>query len=172
MKYFLFALGNPGVEYENTRHNVGRMALKDFEHQKVKVIESSEMMNNSGRALKPYIKSQKDAEKLIVIHDDLDLPLGTIKISFNRGAGGHRGVESVIKTTKTNEFTRVRIGILPVTPGGKLKKPTGEEKVTDFILGKFKPAELTELKKVFKKVCEAIAMIADEGREIAMGKFN
>ncbi len=172
MKYFLLALGNPGAEYENTRHNVGRMAIEKFEHPKFKIVESAEMMNNSGRALKSHIKSQKDAEKLVVIHDDLDLPLGVLKISFNRGAGGHRGVDSVIKTLKSEAFTRVRIGVSPVTPGGKLKKPKGEEKVVDFILGKFKPAEIAELKKVFKKVCEALTMIADEGREKAMGEFN
>ena len=79
---------------------------------------------------------------------------------------------SVIKAVKSEAFTRLRIGICPTTPSGKLKKPTGDEAVVKFILGKFKPAELAELKKVFKKVCEAITLIVDEGREKAMGEFN
>ena len=175
MKYFVVALGNPGPEYENTRHNVGRMAVASWQkagESKATVIIPDEMMNNSGKAIKPYIKNKKDLESLVVIHDDLDLPLGSFKISFNRGAGGHRGVESVIKTLKSEAFVRVRIGLCPTTPGGKLKKPKGEEKVVNFILGKFKPAELAELKKVFKKVREAIAIIANEGKEKAMGEFN
>ena len=175
MKNFVVALGNPGPEYENTRHNVGRMALAVWQkvgESKATVIIPDEMMNNSGKALKPFIKSQKEVERMVVIHDDLDLPLGSFKISFNRGAGGHRGVESVIKAVKSEAFTRLRIGICPTTPSGKLKKPTGDEAVVKFILGKFKPAELAELKKVFKKVREAIAIIANEGKEKAMGEFN
>ena len=98
-------------------------------------------MNKSGLAVKPIITSKKKAEALIVIHDDLDLPIGKFKISFNKSSGGHRGVESIIKAIKTEAFTRVRIGISPATPSGKLKKPKGEKDVGDFILGEFKKAK-------------------------------
>lgn len=196
MKYWLIGLGNPGPDYEETRHNVGRLALAawqevvaagDLELDKklnalttkvkvgkheVRLVWPETMMNNSGKSLVSVIKSRVDAGRLVVIHDDLDLPLGTFKISFNRGSGGHRGVESVARAIKTKEFARLRIGVSSVTPSGKLKKPAGEAAVVDFILGKFKPAELTELKKVFKKTSEALTMIVEEGREKAMGEFN
>lgn len=129
-------------------------------------------MNNSGRAVGKMIKSKKAAEKLIVVYDDIDLPVGSLKISYNKSSGGHRGLESIIKTLKTQEFIRIRIGIAPTTPSGKLKKPSGEQKVLDFILGKFKPTEMEVLKKVFKKATEAIQTLVEEGREKAMNQFN
>ena len=84
-------------------------------------------MNNSGKSLFPLIKSKKTAEQLVVVYDDLDLPLGTLKVSFNRGSGGHRGLDSIIKALKTREFTRIRIGTSSATPSGKIKKPIGEK---------------------------------------------
>lgn len=171
----IFGLGNPGKEYEGTRHNAGKEAaliIKDLGIKSVKVVESEEFMNNSGRAISKFVKTKKDAEKLIVIYDDLDLGLGTIKISFNKGSGGHRGLESVIKAVKTREFTRIRIGVSPTTASGKVKKPEGEQKVLDFILAKFKPAEQETIKKVYKKVAQIVETIATEGRERAMNEFN
>ncbi len=114
----------------------------------------------------------KAAEKLIVVYDDLDLPIGKIKISFDRGSGGHKGIESIATTLKTKKFTRIRVGISPVTPGGKIKKPNSESVVDDFILKKFKPSEMDELKKVFKRVSEAIEAIVTDGPMIAMNHFN
>ncbi len=106
------------------------------------------------------------------MYDDIDLPLGTLKISFNRGSGGHRGVESVIKSVKTKAFIRLRVGVAPTTPSGKIKKPKGEQKILDFLMGDFKPKERDVLKKTSKKVVEALEMIVLEGKEKAMGKFN
>ena len=80
------------------------------------------------------------AEKLIVVHDDLDLPLGRFKIVFGRDSAGHKGVESVIKNIKTKDFIRIRVGTSPVTPSGKIKKPPAE-KVIAHIIGKFKPKD-------------------------------
>ena len=171
----IFGLGNPGKEYEGTRHNAGKEAaqrIKDLGIDKVKVVESEEFMNNSGRAIVKSVKSKKDLEKLVVIYDDLDLGIGSVKISFNKSSGGHRGLESVIKALKTKEFIRIRIGVSPTTASGKLKKPEGEQKVLDFILGKFKPAEKEILKKVFKKVENIVETIATEGLERAMNEFN
>jgi peptidyl-tRNA hydrolase, PTH1 family len=183
--FYVIGLGNPGEEYDGTRHNTGRMAVEFFEKKndispkKLSIIHSNEFMNNSGRAVAKIIKSKKVAQNLIVVHDDIDLPIGTLKISYNKGIGGHRGLDSVAKAVKTLEFVRIRIGISPANAKGIVKKPNknlspkaGEKAVIDFILGKFKPSELEIMKKTFKKVSEAIPVLVTEGRDRAMNMFN
>ena len=196
MNYIIVGLGNPGEEYLNTRHNTGRIALDcfadknnfdEFEKDRrtngllskgkigkssVILVKPETFMNKSGDCVSKFIKSKKDALGLIVIHDDLDLPNGSFKISFNKGSAGHRGLESVIKKIKTNEFTRVRVGISPVTPGGKIKKSVGEKKILDFIIGKFSRKENEIMKKVAKEVSEALVIIIEEGKDKAMNMFN
>src|SRR3989344_5022394 len=117
-------------------------------------------------------KNRKAAERLVVIHDDLDLPLGTMKLSFDRGSGGHKGLESVMRAFKTKKFARVRIGVSPSTATGKLKKPSGEKEILDFILEKFRSSEMDELKQVFKRMSEALETIVLEGPQMAMNRFN
>ncbi|TSC67057.1 MAG: peptidyl-tRNA hydrolase, PTH1 family [Parcubacteria group bacterium Gr01-1014_73] len=192
----IVGLGNPGAEYENTRHNTGRLVLDIFRQKndlpdweenkklrslvsigkigktKISLLLPETFMNKSGEAISKLIKSKKAAEDLVVIHDDLDLPSGRFKISFNRGAAGHRGVSSIVKALKTEAFTRIRVGISPAGAKGKVKKPMGEKPIIDFILGKFKPAELATLKKLSKKISGAIETIVTEGREKAMAKSN
>lgn len=196
MQYIIVGLGNPGEEYENTRHNAGRMVVEQFRKKndfpewvldktlkarvskgtigkdKIILLEPDNFMNVSGKSVAPLIKNAKDAERTIVVYDDLDLPLGGMKISFNRSSGGHKGVESIIKALKTREFARLRIGICPTAPSGKLKKPKGDDALLDFIVGPFKKAEMDELKKVIKKGADALSLILEEGREIATGKVN
>ncbi|MFZ2523075.1 MAG: aminoacyl-tRNA hydrolase [Minisyncoccia bacterium] len=195
MAYIFVGLGNPGEEYKDTRHNTGRMLVEWFGKSlnaewkadkklnatvaKVKVGKSSVVlvlpetfMNKSGGSVKPLITSIKSAEKLMVIYDDLDLPFGKSKISFNRSSGGHKGVESIIKSIKTEKFARVRVGISPTTPSGKIKKPIGEDAVTKVILGKFKEEEIKELKKLSKRVNEALEIFTSDGIEKAMTIFN
>lgn len=196
MSYIIAGLGNPGEEYTYTRHNAGRIILdavrKKFEcdewekdkklnalvsegkigKQKVLLVEPEGFMNKSGTSLKPLVTSVKKANSLIVIYDDLDLPIGTMKISFNKSSGGHRGVESIIKNIKTLEFARIRIGISPASPSGKLKKPSGPSAVEKHILGEFKKPELDTLKKLAKKVGEAVEVMTNESREKAMTLFN
>lgn len=199
--FFIVGLGNPGIEYENTRHNTGRMVVlklfKDLKiedlkinkkanalvadgkigKEKITMIMPETFMNKSGNAVAHFVKpklktAKKGLENLIVVHDDLDLPLGILKISYNKGVGGHRGLDSVAKAVKTLEFVRVRIGISPTTAKGRAKKPEGEQKVLDFILGKFKPSEADTLKKTVKKASEAIQSIISDGRDRAMNMFN
>lgn len=169
-------LGNPGDEYEKTRHNTGRILVQLLEgklaDQKIKFITPDNFMNNSGKAVAPFIKSKKDLEKLVVVYDDIDLPLGKIKISFNRSSGGHNGLASVIKSVKSQEFLRIRVGISPATPTGKLKKPAGEKAVLNFLLGEFKKPELEVIKKLSKKIAEAIETIFTEGKDKAMSIYN
>jgi len=175
-------LGNPGKEYENTRHNTGRLLVgileKKFEGlsaqagQKIKFLTPDTFMNNSGKAVAPFIKSKKDLKDLVVIYDDIDLPLGKMKISFNRSSGGHNGLGSVIKSLKSEEFLRIRIGISPATPKGVVKKPKGEKAVLNFLLGEYKKPELETIKKLGKIVAEAVEMIFAEGKDKAMSIYN
>ncbi len=182
-------LGNPGNEYENTRHNAGRIVVnvisKKLEDLKVKFITPDTFMNKSGKAVAPLVKSKKDLENLVVIYDDIDLPLGKIKISFNRSSGGHNGLESIIKALKSQEFLRIRVGISPATPKGVVKKPKREtrldsprrakarrEAVLNFLLGEFKKPELETIKKLSKKIAEAVETIFSEGKDKAMSLYN
>lgn len=196
MTWVIVGLGNPGDEYKATRHNAGRMAVEFFgektgfrefrEDKKAKahvaggmvgkttaaLVLPDTLMNKSGAAVTRFVKSQKAAERMIVVYDDLDLPLGAVKLSYDRGSGGHRGLDSIMRAVKTRKFTRVRIGISPATSAGKLKKPAGEKEVIKFILTKFKSGEMTELKKIFKEVAEALRMTIEDGPAAAMNTFN
>ncbi len=174
MQWIVAGLGNPGVEYDDTRHNVGRDFLRAVEKKipkKIKIVLPDTYMNNSGAAFKKLVTSKKAAESLVVLHDELDLPLGVVKFSFGSGAGGHRGVESIQKAIKTKDFVRIRIGISPSTPSGKIKKPDAE-KVVDFVLGKFKPKEVEKLKKVRKTVADALELLFEEGLDKARTEIN
>ncbi len=192
----IVGLGNPGKEYEYSRHNTGRMILEniveanDFSEwksnpklkslcskgevgkEKFDFLLPETFMNNSGVAVAQLIDNPKKLKNLVVVYDDIDLPLGSLKISFNRSSGGHNGLESVIKKVKSREFLRIRIGTLPLAPSGKMKKPKGEEAILKFLLGKYKEDELKEIKKISKKVGEIIKIISAEGKEKAMSVFN
>src|SRR3989344_3259362 len=120
----VFGLGNKGEEYAKTRHNTGAIILSMIEDNvdnknklKVKFLKPETFMNLSGKVVSPLVKIKKDLENLVVIYDDIDLPLGKIKISFNRSSGGHNGLQSVIRSLKSEEFLRIRVGITPTTPG-------------------------------------------------------
>ena len=196
MAWVIVGLGNPGEEYDATRHNAGRMAIEHFAHAKnltplkedkknkvhvskgalkknlVVLVAPDTYMNKSGVAVAKYVKSAKAAERMVVVYDDLDLPLGVVKISFDRGSGGHKGLESVIRAVKTKKFPRVRIGVSHATVSGMLKKPSGEKEVLDFILSRFKPNEMVELKRVFKRADDVLECIVLEGHLRAMNTFN
>lgn len=192
----IVGLGNPGEEYKNTRHNTGRMILEhiakscDFSDwkndMKLKALRSKgevgdekfdfilpeTFMNNSGNAVCQIINDKKKLKNLIVVYDDMDLPIGNYKISYNKSSGGHNGLASIIKKVKSEGFLRIRIGVSPHTPTGKMKKPKGEEAVLKFLLGKYKEDELKEIKKISKKVAEIIEMVSAEGKDKAMSIFN
>lgn len=196
MPYIIAGLGNPGEQYEESRHNTGRIVLDairsaeemgDYKNDKksnalvakgkigketVTLIAPETFMNNSGKSVAYFVKSIKAAEKLVVIYDDFNLPLGRIRISYNRSSGGHNGVESIIKSIKTEAFLRIRIGVAPENSKGNAKTPHGDEKIEKFILGKFKPDEMKELKKVSKTVVEAVKVLLSEGKDKAMSLYN
>jgi len=187
--YYIVGLGNPGEEYESTRHNTGRMVVEDFakankfpawvfdkkinalksedkiKREKVMLLLPETFMNNSGNAVVKVITSKKKIEQLVVVHDDLDLALSRFKISFAKSSAGHKGVESVIKKIKTEKFIRIRVGICPK------KKPAGKDLIK-FLMGKFTPKELPIFKKTVRKITSALEMIIAEGLEKAMNKCN
>ncbi|MEK7576548.1 MAG: aminoacyl-tRNA hydrolase [Patescibacteria group bacterium] len=164
----IIGLGNPGKEYTNTRHNVGRETAEAiakyfkcdqfspdkkyaglvtkglFGEEKAIYILPDTFMNRSGKALSDISTKPKD---LIVIHDDTDLPLGTVKISFGKNSAGHKGVESIMRAIKSKDFWRVRIGI-------QKKKRVDSMKL---VLQKFTPTERLIIKKIEKKVLEALS---------------
>jgi len=189
----IIGLGNPGPEYKNTFHNIGFWAAEilklkiesfsDWKNSKKLLAEISQgkingqkavlakpqtFMNNSGRAAKNLVKyyfpGRPAKRRLLVIHDDIDLPLGKIRIVENRGAAGHKGVESIIKELKTKNFIRLRIGIQP-----KTGKPENPEK---FVLRKFNKEERKKIEKAVEKTAAAAKIVFNQGLEEAMNEFN
>lgn len=181
MSWTIAALGNPGPEYVGTRHNVGRDMLQAIEKKnaekgklfgkKVALLYPDVYMNNSGGPIKKAVPNKKAAAELIVVHDELDLPLGKVKLSFGASAGGHNGVKSVQGALKTQDFVRIRVGISGSTPSGKLKRPA-PDKIGDFVLQKFKAPEQEKLKKVQKILSEALETILTEGFAKAQSEIN
>jgi peptidyl-tRNA hydrolase, PTH1 family len=196
MAYVIVGLGNPGKEYEKTRHNAGRMIVEklatdegfdDFVFnkkadalvcegkiagEKVTLVLPETYMNKSGKSIPAFVKSVKAAKTMLVIHDELDLPLGATKLVFGRNSGGHKGVESVMRAIKTKEFARLRIGISGAGKKNQAKKPSGDEKVNKHVVGKFKPAEEAAAKKIIKKSVEVVRLFITEGFEKAQQEAN
>jgi len=173
MTRYIVGLGNPGDTYKKTRHNVGFMFLDFlnkseesvwtknkkgrfvstdivFAGNSISLLKPETMMNRSGEAVR-YImaKERVKPEDIVIVHDDIDLPVGTYKISEGRGSGGHRGVESIFEATGTHSFPRVRIGITPVSFFGNIKKPKGKSRVSSFVLSDFTNREHKKIEQVF-----------------------
>lgn len=194
--YYIVALGNPGEKYANTRHNVGWLAL-DYcvakfrlpdlvesgglsgrltegvvAGNEVVVLYPSTFMNNSGSAVVKLVP-KNEVDKLIVVHDDIDLPFGEVKITQGRGAGGNKGVQSIIEKLGSKDFVRVRIGIAPKSFWtGKVKRPQGGGPLERFVLKSFSSSEKKQLPEVFEKVKGAIETVISDGAEVAMNKCN
>ena len=192
--FLIVGLGNPGKKYQKTRHNLGfrvvdeiaanfqfspalsqkggvqsifnvKISKGEIANKKIILAKPQTFMNLSGKAVKKLISNiQNLTSKLWIIHDDIDIPLGEIRIVKNRSSAGHKGVESIIKELGTKNFVRFRIGILP-----KTGKPKNAE---SFVLKKFNKEEEKIVKEVIKKTAEAIEMVLEEGTEKAMAKYN
>ena len=161
--FLVVGLGNPGEKYEKTRHNAGFMILDALESKPKDVVflKPQTFMNNSGKATK---EQYRDGNQLIVIHDDIDLPIGRVKISKNSGSAGHKGVESIIKAVGTQDFTRIRIGIQP-----EKGKP---DDVENFVLKEFTKKELPLVKEAIKNSLTALDAILQGNIEKAMNEYN
>lgn len=178
LEYFRVAHNFP--EWKGDKKSQALISKGKIGPHTITLVAPETFMNKSGLSIKHFIDTNKtarksinkSAERMLVVYDDLDLPFGSAKISYNKSSGGHKGLESIIKAVKTQAFPRLRIGISPTTPKGKIKKPLGEEAVEKKILGEFKSDELTALKKLSKRTNEALEIFVREGREPAMTAFN
>jgi len=187
----IVGLGNPGKEYESTRHNLGFMLIDklahdeginvsrrecsslvgqgDIEGKRTKLVKPQTFMNLSGHAvacLLAKVESESLSERiaqLVVISDDLALPLGTIRIRERGSAGGHNGLKSIIASIGTNEFIRLRIGIQPERPISDPKK---------FVLDAFARSERAIVEETIGLSANAIRTIIRDGALKAMSEFN
>lgn len=176
MIYTLVPLGNPGNDYVRTRHNAARIVLSHITDE-VEAISHLEVfvpetyMNESGRAVAEYLRYHEGRE-LVVMYDDKDLPLGSLRISHDRGDGGHNGVKSIIEALGTREFTRIRIGIAPIAVDGETAVAPHGDMVQGFVMGKATEDEMTAYKAVSSKVLRALRDICEHGYQKAMERNN
>ncbi|SMC36508.1 peptidyl-tRNA hydrolase, PTH1 family [Desulfocicer vacuolatum DSM 3385] len=179
-------LGNPGREYVQTRHNIGFIILDAlatraclgfkntrfqaqcakgvFHQHRIVLLKPQSYMNRSGfpvQKLSSYYKIQ--LSDIIVVHDDLDLPFGRIRVAHNRGHGGHNGIRSIIDAFGSKGFNRVRVGV---------GRPHGESGAVGHVLGKFVPGEMKQLEEVVAAGVDACVAIIENGVTSAMNLIN
>ncbi|MBI5356560.1 aminoacyl-tRNA hydrolase [Candidatus Collierbacteria bacterium] len=158
MSYLLIGLGNPNKKFDLTRHNAGKMFAGWLNKEQgtgnkkqwdFDAVETDCLMNASGDWVNNHYKNYKDYKNLYIIHDDLDIPLGTFKIQFGKGPRRHKGILSVEQALGTKEFWRVRIGVDGrQKEEGRRKKEEGE----DYVLEKFRAEEKKILESVFPEI--------------------
>jgi len=184
--YLIVGLGNPGRQYHHTRHNAG-FILIDYLVQEFKIrmskmqsnaitgslnLEGSRLilakpqtyMNLSGQSVAGLLRFYKiPLEQLLVVHDDIDLPTGTLRIRPGGGAGGQKGLASTIERLGTQEFPRMRIGI---------GRPSGTQDAAGYVLQEFSNSDLKVLKEVFPQAVQAVRTFVLEGLQTAMNRYN
>ena len=188
MTWLIVGLGNPGKEYASHRHNVGFMAVEDVasslraadfrdkfsgrftkaSHQgeDVVLLEPLTFMNLSGQSVQPAAGFFKvDPTQLLVIHDELDLPFGDVRLKVGGGHAGHNGLRSIMKSMGTGDFARLRIGIGRPPAGFR-----GE--VADYVLSSFDTMERAELPGILKRGTESVLDVLARGLTAAMNKLN
>jgi len=184
--YLVVGLGNPGREYRNTRHNMGFLALDhlaahwsittlkvqgkaiistaQYAGNKVILAKPQTYMKLSGQAVSALMNFYKvPLEHLLVIHDDVDIPFGTIRIRPGGGFGGQKGVGSIIEKLGTQEFARMRLGV---------GRPPGQMDTANYVLQSFSKEDEEFLQSVFAKSDEAVETVITEGLNTAMNRFN
>ena len=184
--YLIFGLGNPGNRYRLTRHNIGFMVLeklaarleidlkqKSFnalwgkgkiDGKNVLLAMPQTYMNLSGNAVRELLTFFKAGiNNLIVVHDDLDLPFGTIRLKTGGGNAGHKGLDSIVENLGSSDFARVRIGI---------GRPADKARIESYVLERFEPKEETILKPVIQSAADAISEIILSDMQTAMVKYH
>lgn len=188
---FVAGLGNIGMKYAHTRHNFGFMVIdhllsRNLESE-LKIVEDADadayvlrtmsdgeneffvfkalgFMNLSGRPIRNALnRTECKASDLIVVHDDLDLELGEVRVKFGGGSGGHNGLKSIFEETGTNEFIRVRAGI---------GRPPGRTPAADYVLDEFTAKEMHEVAFAIIEAAHAVSLIVRDGLESAMNEIN
>lgn len=188
-------LGNPGSKYSNTRHNVGRwvveellrrhgqslditrelkaeIATLDLQGQIIVVAVLSTYMNNSGVAVARLVKrfTLKSIKRLVVLHDDLDLPVGSIKVKSGGGMAGHRGLKSIKDHLQAGDFTRVRIGIGRPSPFPR--KHEAKQQIVDYVLSSPDESELEALSQAVSRAADAVRFFSHNNLDSTMNLFN
>jgi PTH1 family peptidyl-tRNA hydrolase len=184
--HLIVGLGNPGREYASNRHNVGfrclerlaaahdltfdkqqkraRVALGTIREQRVVLAQPQTFMNESGCAVVPLARFYRvPLERLLVVYDDLDLPVGTVRLRPEGGSGGHKGVRSIIEQLGSQSFPRLRIGI---------GRPPGQMDPVDYVLQDFSMEEEPVLEETLERAVAAIEVWLSEGIETAMTRYN
>lgn len=184
--FLITGLGNPGEKYARTRHNIGfkvvnrwsevlgapmknrrfqsRNSTAHFRGKNILLLRPITYMNRSGQAVKGCMDYYRlRPEQILIIHDDLDLPTGKLKLVQKGGAGGHKGVRSIIDHLGTDRFSRLKIGI---------GRPRYEEDMEDYVLSSFYPDEKDIMEKTVPKAISACELFVSEGVERAMNQVN
>ncbi len=184
--YLIVGLGNPGREYRETRHNIGfmlldRVAVKlnarftrmqsqalvataTWSERKIILAKPQTFMNLSGRSVQGLVHFYKlPLTNLIVAHDDLDLPPGTIRIRPDGGSAGQKGMASILDHFGTDEFPRLRMGI---------GHPPGRMEGADYVLQEFSEAEMSIISETLERAVEAVMTFITDGLDTAMNRFN
>lgn len=184
--WLIVGLGNPGAQYDKTRHNLGFMLVDrlaheaqtqikreecraligraEIENRLTELVKPQTFMNLSGEAINCLLKKpERTAQKLIVISDDLALPIGTMRLRGKGSHGGHNGLRSIIDCLRTNEFIRLRIGIEPEHP---------IRDTSNFVLEKFSKTETEKIEQILETCADAIRAVITDGIEKAMARYN
>ena len=186
----IFGLGNPGEEYELTRHNVGwwmidhladvwrfdgwrkdgnaRVATGHVGARRVRLVKPQTYMNLSGAALRPYLRRDtwNAASDLLVIVDEVALPVGAFRLRAGGSAGGHNGLKSIEAALGSSSYARLRIGVGP--PAGRERRGA----LADYVLDRAGKAEAAEIRDMFPRLADAAETWVREGIELAMNRFN
>lgn len=187
IEYIIAGLGNPGMEYDGTRHNAGFFTIdtlasqynEDINRLKFKgktaevtiegkrclLLKPTTYMNNSGEAIVQAMEFYKiDAENLIVIYDDISLEPGKLRIRRKGSHGGHNGIRSIIELTGRDDFPRIKMGVG--------KKPHPDYDLAKWVLGKFRKEDAEKLKISAENACECVKLMVSDRINEAMNKFN
>ena len=150
----------------------GRSTGGRIGNEPIAILYPDTFMNNSGSAVVKFVPKNEISD-LVVLHDEIDLPFGQIKISKGRGGGGNNGVTSIIQKLASKDFVRIRIGVAPTSFWtGKAKRPAGGGPLERFVLKPFTPNEQKQLPEVYEKVNAALQIIVEKGVEEAMNRCN
>lgn len=193
--YYIVGLGNPEKKYEHTPHNIGWNILSVLERESslgfntwekngqamwsrgmvdshvVELVKPLTYMNKSGEVVRMF--DSIDPEQIVVVYDDIDLPFGTIKISRNKGSGGHNGIKSMEQHLKTRSFVRVRIGVCPTDWFGNPRKPRSSSGVQNYLVGRaLSPRHQKQYSDIATRVEQIIISLVKNGYERTVSQLG